>query len=350
MRNLRRSNREEEEEESVFVPMTDMTVSFLFILMILLAFFAVRFSDKDTVPRSVHEELRNEFNQVSLERDNLIIERDNLLKEIERLKLEAKQLQVKIKDLDEENAELREKMRERNQRIEELLAKIEELQRKLNEQNPLEAYIALAQVQRLEILRRIEEALKIEFKDQILVEISTENDALRFKGEGLFASGARSLLPNKRTIVERLAELITDAISCYTVNDREVNYVECNPYGIVIEAVQIEGHTDDVGTDPFNIELSTARANDAFSTMLRSQDDLLTYRNIRGQPVISVAGYGEMRPIAPNETPAGKAENRRIDLRLIMYTPRDREQVERIQQKIKDGLRLAVEEAASSGP
>lgn len=350
MRNLRRSNREEEEEESVFVPMTDMTVSFLFILMILLAFFAVRFSDKDTVPRSVHEELRNEFNQVSLERDNLIIERDNLLAEIERLKLEVEQLLAQIEDLKEENADLREQIRERDERINELLAEIEELQRKLNEQNPLEAYIALAQVQRLEILRRIEEALKLEFKDQILVEISTENDALRFKGEGLFASGARSLLPNKRTIVDRLAELITEAISCYTVNEREVNYSECNPYGIVIEAVQIEGHTDDVGTDPFNIELSTARANDAFFTMLRSQDDLLSYRNIRGQPVISVAGYGEMRPIAPNETPAGKAENRRIDLRLIMYTPRDREQVERIQQQIKDGLRLAVEEAASSGP
>lgn len=68
------------------------------------------------------------------------------------------------------------------------------------------------------------------------------------------------------------------------------------------------------------------------------------------EPVISVAGYGEMRPIAPNETLAGKAENRRIDLRLIMYTPRDSEQVERIQQDIKNGLRLAVEEAASSGP
>lgn len=350
MRNLRRSNREEEEEESVFVPMTDMTVSFLFILMILLAFFAVRFSDKDTVPRSVHEELRNEFNQVSLERDNLIIERDKLLAEIESLKLEIEQLLAQIKDLEKENAALREQIRERDERIKELLAEIEELQRKLNEQNPLEAYIARAQVQRLEILRRIEEALKIEFKDQILVEISTENDALRFKGEGLFASGARSLLPNKRTIVDRLAELITEAISCYTVNGRDLNYSECNPYGIVIEAVQIEGHTDDVGTDPFNIELSTARANDAFFTMLRSQEDLLTYLNIRGQPVISVAGYGEMRPVAPNETPEGKAENRRIDLRLIMYTPRDREQVERIQQQIRDGLRLVVEEAASSGP
>jgi flagellar motor protein MotB len=350
MRNLRRSNREEEEEESVFVPMTDMTVSFLFILMILLAFFAVRFSDKDTVPRSVHEELRNEFNKVSLERDNLIIERDNLLAEIERLKPAIEQLLAQIEDLKEENAELREQIRERDERIEELLAKIEELQRKLNEQNPLEAYIAQAQNKRFEILRRIEEKLKIEFKDQILVEISPENDALRFKGEGLFASGARSLLPGKTTIIERLAELITEAISCYTVNDREVNYSECNPNGIVIEAVQIEGHTDDVGTDPFNIELSTARANDAFATMLRSKVDLLNYRNIRDQPVISVAGYGEMRPVASNETPAGKAENRRIDLRLIMYTPRDRDQVERIQQQIRDGLELAVEEASSSGP
>ncbi len=128
---------------------------------------------------------------------------------------------------------MREQIRERDERIKELLAEIEELQRKLNEQNPLEAYIALAQVQRLEILRRIEEALKVEFKDQILVEISTENDALRFKGEGLFASGARSLLPNKRTIVDRLAELITEGISCYTVNDRDVNYSECNPYAVV---------------------------------------------------------------------------------------------------------------------
>jgi outer membrane protein OmpA-like peptidoglycan-associated protein len=214
----------------------------------------------------------------------------------------------------------------------------------------MEAYIALAQVQRLEILRRIEEALKIEFKDQILVEISTENDALRFKGEGLFGNDERTLSKGKRVIVSRLAELVTDAVACYTVNNRALNYSECNPYGIVIEAVQIEGHTDDVGTDLYNIDLSTDRANDAFFTMLSSQEDLLSYLNIRGQPVISVAGYGEMRPVAPNDTPEGKAENRRIDLRLIMYTPRDREQVERIQQQIRDGLRLAVEEAASSGP
>jgi outer membrane protein OmpA-like peptidoglycan-associated protein len=343
MRNLRRSNREEEEEESVFVPMTDMTVSFLFILMILLAFFAVRFSDKDTVPNA-------QYQIVKLERDELRVEKQKLMEEIERLKREKQELQVKLDKLKVENARLLEEIKARDYRIAQLEAEVKELKRRLNEQNPMEAYIALAQVQRLEILRRIEEALKIEFKDQILVEISTENDALRFKGEGLFGNDERTLSKGKRVIVSRLAELVTDAVACYTVNNRALNYSECNPYGIVIEAVQIEGHTDDVGTDLYNIDLSTDRANDAFFTMLSSQEDLLSYLNIRGQPVISVAGYGEMRPVAPNDTPEGKAENRRIDLRLIMYTPRDREQVERIQQQIRDGLRLAVEEAASSGP
>lgn len=351
MRNLRRSNREEEEEESVFVPMTDMTVSFLFILMILLAFFAVRFSDKDTVPRSVHEELRNEFNQVSLERDNLIIERDELLAEIERLRFEIEQLLAQIKEIEDENAELREKIRERDERIEKLLAEIEELQRKLKEQNPLEAYIASAQKKRLQILQSIEKELKATFGNRVLVEISRENDALRFKGEGLFALGAKKLTTDKREIVEKLAELTARAIQCFTVHSQPVDYADCNPDGIFIEAVQIEGHADSVGTFDENITLSTLRSQEAFFAMVQSQSDLLSYLNIRGQPVISVSAYGNMRPVTKEFVPVvGEPENRRIDLRLIMYTPRDSDQVEKIQNDIQDGLRLAVEEAASSEP
>ena len=325
MRNLRRSNREEEEEESVFVPMTDMTVSFLFILMILLAFFAVRFSDKDTVPRSVHEAMRKDF-------ETKIDELENRLREmVTRVVHEAMRKDFETK-------------------IDELENKIKDLESRLKQINPLEVYIVKAQAQRLEILKKIEKALKLEFRDDILVEISPENDALRFKGEGLFTSGSRTLIPAKRAVVDRLARLITDAITCYTVNKREVDYAVCNPLGIIIEAVQIEGHTDTDGLDEQNIGLSTDRANNAFLRMLGNQADLLTFKNIRDQPVISVAGYGEMRPVASNETAAGKAENRRIDLRLIMYTPRDREQVESIQKKIKDGMRLTTEKAVASDP
>ncbi|MCA8926995.1 MAG: OmpA family protein [Alphaproteobacteria bacterium] len=310
--------------------------------MILLAFFAVRFTDTDTVPRPEHEALRQRYKTLEAERDGLVAE-------LTRLRQEVLSLHSHIAALNERNVRLQDQIREKDVRIAALLAEIRELRRQLEEQNPLEQYIITAQARRAEILQQIEKALKIEFRDNILVEISPENDALRFTGEGLFASGSRTLLPEKKAVIHRLGELITEAIACFTVNQRQVNYAACNPHGIVIEAVQIEGHTDSIGTNEFNIGLSTDRANNAFLTMLAGQPDLLSFHNMRGQPVISVAGYGEMRPIASNILAAGRAENRRIDLRLIMYTPRDREQVEQIQQQIRDGLRLVVEKVRA-GP
>ena len=329
MKNLRRSNREEEEEESVFVPMTDMTVSFLFIVMILLAFFAVRFSDTDNVPRATYENLKQQY--------------DTLLTDHQQLKRELGELKRQLAQLLDRNKELEETIQKKEETVARLTARIEALLKRLNAQNPLELYITAAQAQRLEILREIEKALKIEFKDEIQVEISPENDALRFTGEGLFDTNKAVFKPGKTVLIERLADLLTKAISCYTINNITLDYKTCNPYGIVIEAVQVEGHTDSQGNERNNLMLSTARANNAFLTMLESQPDLLTYSNIRGQPVMSVAGYGQMRPIASNDTSAGRAENRRIDLRLIMYTPRDSDQVERIQHQIRDSLRLELE-------
>jgi len=336
MRNLRRTNREEEEEESVFVPMTDMSVSFLFIVMILLAFFAVRFSDTDSVPRATYDDLKGKYGALLL---------DN-----QELKLEIAELTRHLAELIEKNTKLETQVKEQEDTIATLNARIAALLKRLSEQNPLELYITAAQARRADILQEIEKALKIEFKDDIQVEVSPENDALRFTGEGLFDTGEAVLRPGKGALIERLADLLTKAINCYTINTTEPDYKVCNPHGIVIEAVQVEGHTDSQGNDQSNLTLSTSRANTAFFTMLQSQPDLLTYLNIRGQPVMAVAGYGRMRPIASNETVSGRAENRRIDLRLIMYTPRDSEQVEHIQQKIRDGLKLETEEPQAVRP
>ena len=46
-------------------------------------------------------------------------------------------------------------------------------------------------------------------------------------------------------------------------------------------------------------------------------------RNLKRQPVLSVAAYGPDRPVTTNDTEAGRATNRRIDLRFIMVTPQD---------------------------
>ncbi|MFA0963287.1 OmpA family protein [Roseivirga sp. BDSF3-8] len=68
--------------------------------------------------------------------------------------------------------------------------------------------------------------------------------------------------------------------------------------------IRIEGHTDAIGTEEYNERLSLRRANAIFR--------YLTENNISYQR-LETKGYGESRPIATNETDAGRAENRRVE-------------------------------------
>jgi OmpA-OmpF porin, OOP family len=71
-------------------------------------------------------------------------------------------------------------------------------------------------------------------------------------------------------------------------------------------AIAVEGHTDANGGDSANLILSQDRA-DAVRQYLAS--------NFGVNPEnLSSIGYGEARPVATNETPAGRARNRRIDI------------------------------------
>jgi len=70
----------------------------------------------------------------------------------------------------------------------------------------------------------------------------------------------------------------------------------------------IEGHTDSDGGDDFNQRLSDARAN-AVKTYLMEQG-IDQFR-------LSALGYGESRPIDTNKTKAGKANNRRVEVKLV---------------------------------
>ena len=68
-------------------------------------------------------------------------------------------------------------------------------------------------------------------------------------------------------------------------------------------AYAISGHTDGDGSAGANLRLSEARA-DAVAAIARAA----------GAKITSVAGYGEMKPVASNRTAAGKAKNRRVEI------------------------------------
>lgn len=72
-------------------------------------------------------------------------------------------------------------------------------------------------------------------------------------------------------------------------------------------SVLIEGHTDAFGSDSANLNLSFARA-ESVKQYLQA--------NINSNRQLEAIGYGETRPIANNETAAGREKNRRIDLVL----------------------------------
>ncbi len=73
------------------------------------------------------------------------------------------------------------------------------------------------------------------------------------------------------------------------------------------ERVMVEGHTDDVGTEEYNMDLSRRRAMAAASFLVK-ECGIAPDR-------FAVLWFGESRPIAPNDVPEGRELNRRVELK-----------------------------------
>lgn len=76
-------------------------------------------------------------------------------------------------------------------------------------------------------------------------------------------------------------------------------------------AVSLEGHSDSVGRDEANLALSEKRA-------LSVRNELL----LRGIPAdrLNTVGYGEIRPLPPNDSDTGRKLNRRVELIILGET------------------------------
>ena len=75
--------------------------------------------------------------------------------------------------------------------------------------------------------------------------------------------------------------------------------------------IEVAGHTDSTGSEAYNQQLSERRAS-AVAAYLRT-------RNVLADRIITV-GEGEARPIASNDTEAGRRQNRRVELTLVPLT------------------------------
>jgi len=129
--------------------------------------------------------------------------------------------------------------------------------------------------------------------------------------EALFAPNEARILREGETVIVRLIGLQFATGQAVI----ESNYFAL--LGKIADAADIfpgasmivEGHTDATGSEQANLSLSERRAN--------SVRDYLLANTVLGASQVKAVGYGESRPIANNETAAGRGNNRRIDLVIV---------------------------------
>jgi len=114
-----------------------------------------------------------------------------------------------------------------------------------------------------------------------------DNITLSMPGAITFGFDSSALQPQFRPVLDDLA---------VTLNDYNQTIIE------------VAGHTDSVGAANYNQTLSEQRA--------ASVANYLSGRGVIRDRMI-VVGAGESRPIASNETDAGRAQNRRVEITLV---------------------------------
>jgi chemotaxis protein MotB len=129
-----------------------------------------------------------------------------------------------------------------------------------------------------------------DLQDSIEIDGTDEEVTIRLMGESTFDSGKAVIRPQMKPLLKKVAELIRG-----NAND-----------------IIIAGHTDNVpirkGPYGTNLRLSTARASAV-------AEYIITHSKIDPQR-ISTMGFGQYRPIATNNTPAGRQKNRRVEIIL----------------------------------
>ncbi|MDP4264990.1 MAG: OmpA family protein [Bacteroidota bacterium] len=79
-----------------------------------------------------------------------------------------------------------------------------------------------------------------------------------------------------------------------------------------IDSIYVEGHTDSIGTDNRNMQLSLQRCE--------SVENWLQQNNILTRDRVQIHPFGKTRPVASNSTPQGRALNRRVEVVIFRET------------------------------
>jgi chemotaxis protein MotB len=151
---------------------------------------------------------------------------------------------------------------------------------------------AASSIDLLKLQKQLEAAMGQELKNhEVAMRATPEGFVISLNELGFFDSGHADLLPGASEKIRRIAKVLS------------INGLD----------LRVEGHSDDqpIHTAQFqsNWELSTARAMAVMQMLVNDAGFDPNH--------ISIAGYGQYRPVADNATPEGRRLNRRVDLVVV---------------------------------
>lgn len=155
-------------------------------------------------------------------------------------------------------------------------------------------------VLRLSILEQIRDSIAQVMGDESKVSIG-ENGSIILSESILFDFGSSAVKADSAQMLNQLSKVFTSFLS----DSENVKYVD---------SIVISGHTDSRGNDVSNRQLSTDRANSVLTYLLKANSGELN----KYSSYFCAAGYGATRPVASNQTDAGRASNRRIEISIIL--------------------------------
>ncbi|MFH1809959.1 MAG: OmpA family protein [Pseudomonadota bacterium] len=242
-----------------------------------------------------HEALQKDLDGVRQQLGQTQLDLDAERDEAKKLRAEQQSLQGAIEALEAEKQSLA----GQQLRLQEELAQVVKDKSKLaGSVEEMKQALAELAARKAEAEKRVAEYKKLleRFKalidaGKLKVKIVDGRMVVALATDVLFASGSASLAKDGKTAIEEVTAILAE---------------------IPGRSFQVEGHTDDVPIKtaqyPSNWELAAARALTVVKTMVDA-----------GMPAerISAASFGQNKPAGPNDSPEGRAANRRIDIVVV---------------------------------
>lgn len=298
MKLRRRRIRHQDEQENFWPAFTDMISTVVLILFFLVLVFYM----EKIVTMKTLSELKDQLadTEIVLNEKTKSLEETEQNLSVSKLEIESNILELKV--LQSELEAGKDDLKLAQEAIEEQKHIIEESNKELAALRSQLQGIALL---RVDVLDKVKQSIEEE-----LGETNDQGDALVTIGDNgniiineslVFDTDSSDIKESGKELLENLAVAFENVL-----NDPDVR--------INIDAISIQGHTDERASHEYNRELSAARAYSVVNFLMKANPDLA---DVYGE-YFAASAYSEFRPLDLGTSDEAYARNRRIEISVIL--------------------------------